>query len=213
MRFCSSMLCLLLLGSVAGAAEPDPTPSVVAPPPTAFPVAQGEASFGMVWLASSDDVRAQGVALGRPAASRYGDSYVVAEVPLQLPDQVYTVLSFGYDDRLVRITATGGGFPNDRDLSRVRARYRELAAVLEKKYGAGREERFDEKTWGGDRAALGLMAKKSWQYTVFGIEGVHIELSIFAESGSKTSWRLVVEHLAGLQQLEAERRRREEEAL
>lgn len=213
MNRCLAILTFFLLAARAGAAEPTAISTPAASTPTPIPVAQGEASFGLTWLSSSDAVRAQGVALGQPAVSRYGDSFVVAEVPLQLPDQTYTVLSFGYDDQLVRITAAGGAFPNDRDLRRVRARYRELAAVLAKKYGSGREERHDDERLIGDRAAIALTSKKSWQYTVFSLDGVHIELSIFAESGTKTSWRLVVEHIAGMQKLDAERRRREEEAL
>ncbi len=204
---------VLLIGASHPALGQSPAalPSTV---PVPSPVeAVGEASFGLTWLMSPRDVADLGIALGNPTASRYGDSYVVHDLPRALPDQAYAVLSFGYDERLIRITAVGGGFVRDRDLSRVRARYAELEALLEKKHGKGeRHEKMDEK-WSGDRGALGLLAERNSLYSVFHGKGVHIELSIFAESPATTSWRIVLEHLGGMARLEATRRRIEEEAL
>lgn len=206
------ILAVLVCLQVPASAQTPPA-AAEATPTAAMVEAEGEASFGLAWLMTPSDVRDLGVEIGSAAASRYGDSYVVQQLPRALPDQAYAVLSFGYDERLIRITAVGGGFVKDHDLSHVRARYAELEAILEKKYGKGdRHETIDDK-WSGDRAALGLISEKNSLYTVFRGKGVHLELSIFAEAPSTTSWRIVIEHLAGMARLEQTRRRIEEEAL
>jgi hypothetical protein len=171
-----------------------------------------EAPFGLRWLASSDDIDKMGVRCGRHFSSPFGESCTVAELPKDVPDLTYAVLFFGYDDRLIRVLAVGGAFPGDHDGKRLTARYRELEQLLEKKYGQGDQNSHTEKGFDGDRFELGLRLKKNWMYTVFEPRDMKIELSAVFDQNA-TRWRLIFEYGPGMDELERERARMEQEAL
>jgi hypothetical protein len=124
----------------------------------------------------------------------------------------YAVLSFGYNDQLIRITAVGGQYDNDNDARQVRVRYQELQDVLEKKYGKGESDTHIDKTFDGGLTALGFHGKKNWMYTVYNKPNMRIDLSVISLGGNRMRWRLIFENLEGMAQLERQRRRSEEAA-
>jgi hypothetical protein len=146
-------------------------------------------------------------------ATTFGESYSVNYLPKDVPDLQYAVLSFGYDDRLIRITAIGGTAENDYDGSRIKIRYDELRQVLEEKYGSGKKNLSVDKDFDGNNFALGLKNRKNRMYTVFSPGDLRIELSVFSEDAARTRWRIIFEYLPGMVNLEQHRKQVEEEAL
>jgi len=144
--------------------------------------------------------------------TEFGDSYVITQLPKDLADLHYAVLSFGHDDQLIRITAIGTGFERDHDGSRIKARYGELQQLLEKKYGAGKSDHHTDKNFDGNRFGLGLLAKRNWMSTQFAPTDVRIDLSVFVEA-AKTHWCIVFEYLPGMDHLRRERKKTEEGVL
>jgi hypothetical protein len=200
---------------LAAAALAQPTPeSTVEPAATMTPETTSlpEAPFGLRWLASRREIAEMGISLKNPMATEFGESYPVAELPKELVDLEYTVLSFGYDDHLIRITAVGEGFQNDDDGSRIKARYQELEELLQRKYGAGRPQVHTEKDFDGKRFAMGLGNKKNWMYTEFFPRDMRIELSALVD-GWRTRWRIIFEYLPGMERLQHQRKRAEDQAL
>lgn len=195
--------------SVDAVATPEAN-HAAAPTPRAALLA---APFGFAWLSSPAAAREVGLDLGPANATRFGDSYVVSDVPAGLPDQKFTVLSYGFDERLIRITATGGGFTRDHELKEIEKRYRQLQELLRAKYGDGREDHHIDPKWSGGRAALGLQSKANRMLTVFNASNIWVELSMFSEAGAITSWRIVFEHKAGMRAFEKARALREESVL
>jgi len=200
-----------LAPAVCADVTPDTTPE---PPATAAPqaVALPEAPFGLKWLASRQDVADMGMSLKTPMATDFGDSYVVSHLPKELPDLHYAVLSFGYNDELIRITAIGTGFENDEDGNRIKARYNELDQALQKKYGAGKPQVHIDKEYDGNKFEQGLRYKKNWMYTEFFPPDLHIELSVFDDI-PRTRWRIIFEYVPGMARLKHERKQAEDQAL
>jgi hypothetical protein len=187
-------------------ADTEPPSAVQTPSPTP------EAPFGLSWLSTKQQAADLVGSLDKPFPTQFGESYVVSSLPKGLTDTLYGVLSFGFDDRLVRIMAVGGGFENDHDGSRVKARYEELKKLMEGKYGPGESSSHTEDGFGGGGWALGLHGRKNWMYTVFKTPDVRIELSVFEEN-SRTNWRMIFEHVPGLMHLEQQRKKSDQEAL
>ena len=186
----------------------------VEPTATAAPEAFSlpEAPFGLKWLASKQEAGETGISLKNPMATEFGDSYVVSELPKQFADLDYAVLSFGYDDHLVRIIAVGEGCGNDDDGSRIKVRYKELDELLRKKYGTGRPQVHIDKDYDGNRFGMGLGNKKNWMYTEFFPRDLRVELSALVD-GWRRRWRIIFEYLPGMERLQEQRRRAEEQAL
>jgi hypothetical protein len=205
-------------GSPARAQEALPQAAAVAPmaaPPAAqpnLPEDTADAAFGLRWFDSKSEIESLGVELRQPVATPFGDSYSTAYLPRNVPDMNYAVLSFGYNDQLIHITAVGGDFENDIEARQGIARYKELRDVLEKKYGPGETASNFEKVFSGSLTALGFQQKKNWMYTVFKKPHMRIELSVICEGAARTRWRLIFENLEGMAHLERQRRRSEEAA-
>jgi hypothetical protein len=187
---------------------PEPPPPVT-PPPTSLP----EAPFGLVWLTSKQAVADTGIELKNQMATEFGESYVVSRLPKELADQYYTVLSFGYDDRLIRITAIGRSLADDHTGSQVQARYAELQDLLRKKYGPGKAESHVDTGYDGIRWASGLQTKRNWMHTIFSGSDLKIELSVFSPGAPQTQWRIIFEYVPEIERLERRRREKEEKAL
>ena len=170
------------------------------------------APFGLDWLSPVRGLTHMGIDPGKMFATQFGDSYIVSHLPKSFTDQHYAVLSFGYNNRLVRITTIGVGFENDHDGGRIKARCQQLQDLLEQKYGAGASESHTDKNFTGDRFGIGLRTGENWMFTEFRGHDVHVELSMFAE-GTKARWRMIFEYVPGMQQLERQRREIEEQAL
>lgn len=204
----------------AAPAPPAPAPASAGPPP-APPVAANsqpahddslDAAFGLRWFDSKAEVEASGIDLSHQTSTQFGDSYAASYLPRNVPDMEYAVLSFGYNDQLIRITAIGGQYDNDNEARQVRVRYHELQEVLEKKYGKGETDSHIDKTFAGGLTALGFHGNKNWMYTVYKRPNMRIELSVISIGGHRMRWRLIFENLEGMAQLERQRRRSEEAA-
>jgi len=215
------ILALFLMAAVAPVAAedaPPPTKAAAPAPPQAPPVQPNpqddsmDAAFGLRWFDSKSEIESLGVELRQPVSTPFGDSYSTAYLPRNVPDMNYAVLSFGYNDQLIHITAVGGDFENDNEARQVMQRYKELQDVLEKKYGAGESDSHFEKVFTGSLTALGFQQKKNWMYTVFKKPHMRIELSVISEGGARMRWRLIFENSDGMAQLERQRRRSEEAA-
>jgi len=194
-------------GATPHASSPSPVLRI-SPSPTPFP----EAPFGLVWLASSEEIRRLGVDFDSQSRNQFGDSYVTRYLPKDLPDMHYAVLSFGFDDRLIRVTAIGREYAQDRDGSTILQRYEELAEVLEEKYGSGEEEKHIDPKYSGNRFTRGLIEKKNWVYSVYEPPDMRIELSVFTEI-VRPRWRIIFEHLPGMRQLEKDLEATDKDAL
>jgi hypothetical protein len=210
MRSCLIVLMTALTAAPLAAQEtPSQSPSQsVSPSPTPFP----EAPFGLVWLTSSEEARRLGVDFDSHTRNQLGDSYVARYLPKDLPDMHYAVLSFGFDDRLIRVTAIGREYAQDADGNAILQRYEELGKVLRDKYGAGEEEKHIDPKYSDSRFTRGLIEKKNWVYSVYTPPDMRIELSIFTEV-VRPRWRIIFEHLPGMQQLEKDLKETEKEAL
>jgi len=224
----------LLLAPVAPAAgqlallTPTPVPAtpVAAAPAAAAPVAAApaapragnpqdesvDAAFGLRWFDSKSEVESLGVEMRQQETTPFGDSYTTGGLPRNVPDMNYAVLSFGYNDQLIHITAVGGDFENDNEARQAMSRYKELQDVLEKKYGAGESDSHVEKVFSGSLTALGFQQKKNWMYTVYKQPHMRIELSVVSIVGQRMGWRLIFENLDGMAQMEKQRRSSEEAA-
>jgi hypothetical protein len=164
-----------------------------------------EAPFGLSWLLSRDEVTRLAADLGPLFATQFGESVVATGLPKELPDLHYSVLSFGYDDRLLRVAAIGEAAEHDRTAARATARYRELAELLEERYERVKSETHIDENYRGDRMALGFHSKKNSMYTEFAGDDLRIELSVFAE-GNRTHWRLIFEYLPALREIQEHRK-------
>jgi hypothetical protein len=202
-----------LVTPTAGAAAPPAPPAAPAAPRAANPPEDSiDAAFGLRWFDSKAEVESLGVELRAQESTPFGDSYTTGYLPRNVPDMNYAVLSFGYNDQLIHITAVGGDFVNDNEARQAVARYKELKDVLEKKYGAGESDAHTEKVFSGSLTALGFQQKKNWMYTVFKQPHMRIELSVISIAGARMGWRLIFENLDGMAQMEKQRRRSEEAA-
>lgn len=177
------------------------------------PASLPEAPFGLTWLASRLAVADAGVKLKAPMRSEFGDTFVVGELPKELPDLAYAILCFGDEDQLIRIVAVGGHFENDFDGRRLNARYEELKQLLGKKYGVGQSERHIDKEYEATRFALGLQLRKNWTYSVFSPPDMKVELSAVSLEPQKTGWRIIFEYVPGMKRFELLRKQTEEKAL
>lgn len=193
-------------------AEPTEGPAQAAATPGGTRRPLPDAPFGLTWLLSRDEVAQLGADLGPVFASEFGDSVVATGLPKEFADLHYSVLSFGYDDRLARVVAVSVAAENDRTAARVTARYRELADILAERYERVKSETHIDKNYDADRMALGFHNKKNSMYTEFRADDLRIELSVFAV-GNRTHWRLIFEYTPALNVLEERRKRLDENAL
>jgi hypothetical protein len=97
--------------------------------------AQEGAPLGLVWGNSSSDARARGIELTEYSDSKFGKSFNANKFEKAIADQDQVLLSFGFNDKLWRITIVSREFSNDPFGSAVTARYNELVSVLSEKYG------------------------------------------------------------------------------
>jgi hypothetical protein len=205
-----ALLGVALLSSPGPALGNTPAPTTESP---SSPAPLPEAPFGLAWLMSKAEVSHLGLALHNRMSTMFGETYSVSQLPKDMPDLQYAVLSFGYDDRLIRITAIGGASGNDYDGARIKVRYGELQQILKEKYGEGRKEIHIDKEHEGTNFALGLRRRENRMYTVFTPRDLRIELSVLSEDAARTSWRIIFEYLPGMSNLEQHRKQVEEEAL
>jgi hypothetical protein len=75
--------------------------------------AQEEAPLGLLWGNSSSDLRTRGVELAEYSKSEFGKGFLANKFEKAIADQDKVLLSFGFNDKLWRITILSREFPND----------------------------------------------------------------------------------------------------
>jgi hypothetical protein len=183
----------------------------------AAPVAAQEAGpFGLVWLASKEEIQALGVTLSPISSGDYGESFAATGLPKALSDIETAVLSFGYDDQLWRIAAISREFKSDPYGTQVRGRYDELAASLGKAYEAlSTHHRRSSDSFYGDpeNFSYAIMQNETFWFSTFASPLAYIELAIDAQSVRDTYWRIIYTHEDGSEAFEAAKGKSEQDAL
>jgi hypothetical protein len=173
------------------------------------------APFGLTWAASAADTRSLGIELKEYPAKDFGQTYVATNLPKILSDAETVFASFGYDDKLWRITAVSRSFTNDPSGISVRARYDELASVLSEKYGKGQSTHSqDSQMWKGPTEfVMGIKAGRSSWFTNFETNLLRIQLGIIADDNSTAHWRILLENKPLRANFEAGKKAHEKDAL
>jgi hypothetical protein len=171
--------------------------------------------FGLTWGISAEQTRALGVQLIETPDKRFGTTYAATKLPKVISDVENVYLTFGYDDQLWRVAALSRTFDNDPSGNSVRARYNELVTVLGDKYGRGRQEHYqDTQMWkASTEFVMGVKLGRSHWYTNFETKDMRAQLSVVADNGSTSQWRLIMENKALKEKLEAGRNTHERNAL
>jgi hypothetical protein len=170
-----------------------------------------DAPLGLVWGATSADVRKQGVELKDFSGSTFGKSFLATKVDRAVSDQGASLLSFGFNDRLWRILITSREFTNDPTGSAVLARYEELSSVLSEKYGKAREvHRLGSSIYSQPKYFVaGIRGGESVLYSNFETPTLSIQLGLIASDSSTSRWRLIYENKVLRKEFEASKRARE----
>jgi hypothetical protein len=174
---------------------------------TPTPTQRGRAPFGLTWGMSAAHLHNLGAELGLGPLLRDGYEGQVVSVtglPRALHDTKSITLYFGLRDRLFRVVAEGEPQRGDPFAGAAVARYRELFAILSENYGRGSET-------AAERGPLrqGIIHRSS----TFQNEDVDVSLRLYASSSDTASWLLVFVHRGGADGYEADRRKRDREAL
>jgi hypothetical protein len=177
--------------------------------------ADQEAPFGLSWGASTDQIRALAVELEEVPMKDFGATYSATKLPKVVSDVEYVLLSFGYDNQLWRVAALGTKFHNDPSGVSVRARYNELAAVLDEKYGKGRQSHYqDSEMWKAPTEfVMGIKVGRSHWFTNFDSKDVFVQLGVIADGSSESQWRIITENKALRAKFDAGRKTNERNAL
>jgi hypothetical protein len=154
------------------------------------------APFGLLWAASAADTRSLGIELKEFPKNEFGVSYVATKLPKILSDVETVFVSFGYDDKLWRVTAISRSFANDPSGISVRTRYDELVSVLAEKYGKGQSiHHQDPEMWKGPTEfVMGIKQGRSNWFTNFETNLLFIQLGIIAGASSTANWRIIMEN-------------------
>ena len=93
------------------------------------------APFGLLWNASVDTTRNQGIQLTAIDLKDYPESYSASQLPKKLDffDKVY--ITFGHTDELYRIIAYSHNFADNAAADKTIDYYRTYSEYLDKKYG------------------------------------------------------------------------------
>ncbi len=174
-----------------------------------------EAPLGLTWGATTSELQSRGLELKDFPGTDFGKSFVVSKIEKALADQSATLLSFGFSDRLWRITINGRSFSDDPTGSAVVARYNELSSVLGEKYGKPREyHRLGDSIYSQPKYFIsGINGGQSNWYSNFDTPNLFIQLAVTAPDGSTGSWRLIYENKPLRKDFEASKRTREKGAL
>ena len=175
-----------------------------------------DAPFGLTWGAGVDDVRKIGVELKENQDTKqFGVSFEASKLSKVLSDQKWTVLSFGFSDKLWRIIAVSNDFSNNPYGTAVKDRYQELVGILAEKYGKpssvhnlgssiySRPEYFLSGIQGGH---------SSW-YSNFHTSELDVQLGIKATDRSTANWVLIFENKALRKTFESDRKEKEKGTL
>lgn len=180
------------------------------------PVPDKRAPFGLTWGMSSAEVKALGVVLTEITGHmQYGRSFTASNLERVPGDVDAVVLTFGFRDRLVRINALGQAEEGDPRGDRLLQRYNELRGLLADRYGAGQEVDWrDPSHWRQhDDYVMALHQGRAQRYTVFQKQTTRVELSLRAPRFGEANYVIIYEFIPGTDELEADRKQAERDAL
>lgn len=177
--------------------------------------AEDTAPLGLIWGASTDQIRALGVDLQSTAAKDSGDTYAAQKLPKALSDQDGAILSFGFDNKLWRVVVISRQFENDPQGFAVKARYQELLASLTEKYGKPRsvhslgDSIFSQPAY----FVAGLRGGKSFWYSDWNGGEVKVQIAIRGESSDTARWVIYYENNALMRSFQESKRLKEKGSL
>lgn len=171
--------------------------------------------LGLTWGASADQVRALGIELKDIPQTDYGVTYIATKLPKVLSDQEGTIISFGYNDMLWRIVVISKVFSNDPSGVNIKARYQELVASLEEKYGKpSSSHHLGDSIYGQSRYFLaGLHGGQSSWFSNFSTPSLAVQIGLSAESSSDARWRIFFEEKALKKTFDIAKKAKEKNAL
>ncbi|MBS4774101.1 MAG: hypothetical protein KHX55_07520 [Proteobacteria bacterium] len=97
------------------------------------------APFGLVWGASINETKNQGIVLTRIGEKDYVNNFSAAKLPKPVSAFDKVDLTFGEENKLWRIIAYGKLLDDDASASKVLREYKIYSALLAKKYGHKQE--------------------------------------------------------------------------
>lgn len=174
-----------------------------------------EAPFGLQWGATPEEVRSLGAELKVDGGKQFGASFSVTKLPKALADQEGAFLSFGFNNRLWRITAFGKAVENEPHGATLKSRYGQLLEALMPKYGA--PTRFH--SLGGSiyreprYFIAGIRTGDSHWYSDFTHTGVFLQVGIVASGGTDGRWRMIFEEKKLREQFEIDKKNEERNTL
>ncbi len=174
------------------------------------------APFGLTWGVSSDDVRKTGVNLAAdPSVKDFGVRFVATNLGKVLSDTEGVLLSFGFNDKLWRITTYGPTVGPDPSGFEVVVRYRDLAASLAEKYGKGVEtDQLDTQMFKAQNEYVAsLQQGRAYRYTSYRTNSVSVELSIRANDMKSAYYLIFFEYIPGAKQFQIDKKAHEKDAL
>lgn len=174
-----------------------------------------KAPFGLTWGMSADDVRKLGATLTDAGGRDYGKGFTVTGLERVLSDAQTVLLFFGYRDRLFRIVAVGRFQGPDPYGASTLTRYKELAAILEERYGKGRETDLrDREMWKApNEYVMSLKQGRALRFTSFLTVDVEVELSMRAKSQDESNYVIIFSSRPGQTEFELDKRRQEKDSL
>ncbi|MCG6207772.1 hypothetical protein LPW26_24250 [Rhodopseudomonas sp. HC1] len=161
------------------------------------------------------DIQSSGVELKEFPGNEYGRSYIASKTSKALADQSFTLVSFGFNDKLWRVVIAGRPISDDPAGSAVLGRYKELSSLLAEKYGKPKEyHRLGESIYSQSAYFVaGIRGGNSSWYSNFETTDFSIQLGLTATDSSTSNWRLIYENKEIRKGFEASKRSREKGSL
>jgi hypothetical protein len=182
-------------------------------PQTASSQNLSDAPFGLTWGMSAEQARDAGVVLRDEPAGDFGTSYLTTNLPKIITDADQVTASFGYDNKLWRITAFGKDIKDDPYGSTVKRRYDELSSALSEKYGKGKQSQFVAHLYEGEDFIMGIRTGMNWWYTDFDNGTVEVQLKISGGAFSSSYWAMFFRNKILRSSFERAKKEREKGAL
>lgn len=174
-----------------------------------------KAPFGLLWGASTSQIKKLGVKLSPQKSSKYGKTYTASGLQKVLSDAESVILSFGFSDELWRIVVASKTFSNDPYGSDIKSRYEKLVKILSKKYGSPdinhhRSDMYDD----SDEFLMGIKTGRGWHYSNFENDSkVWVQIVVRASGMSDGYYLLIYKNKSLEKKVQKGSEKAEEDAL
>lgn len=174
-----------------------------------------EAPFGLRWGMSTEEVRSLGISLQQDQTTRgLGAIFAASKLPKMISDVEFVSVNFGFNDKLVKVSAASKTFANDPYGRAAKQRYSELVAVLETRYGKGESHYdHDDSFTKPNDFVFQLKTGHGAYYTNFKTSNVKVQIGLRGTDLNSAIYVLFYEYLPLLKQYETDRRTQEKDAL